>query len=158
MLLNSSQRSQVTEAFRAGVRGVFSRGESMKSLAKCIFCVSQGQVWAGAKELCFLLEALEEALPPLLMDASGATLLTPREQQVVRAVAEGHSNREIAQRLVLTEHTIKNYLFRIFGKLNVSRRIELVRYAYSMDNADSVSSPVSHKTSAPISSAQAAYL
>jgi DNA-binding CsgD family transcriptional regulator len=59
-------------------------------------------------------------------------LLSRREVEVVRCVAEGLSNREIAQRLGLTEHTVKNYLFRIFDKLGVSKRVEVVLYAYSL--------------------------
>jgi DNA-binding Lrp family transcriptional regulator len=53
-------------------------------------------------------------------------------------VAEGLSNREIAQRLGLTEHTVKNYLFRIFDKLGVSKRVEVVLYAYSLGSAPDV--------------------
>jgi two-component system nitrate/nitrite response regulator NarL len=135
MLVDSSERSQVVEAFRAGARGVFSRSESLKSLAKCIFCVSQGQIWANSKELKFLLEALGEALPLRVIDARGTELLSRREQEVVRCVAEGLSNREIAQRLGLTEHTVKNYLFRIFDKLGVSKRVEVVLYAYSLSSS-----------------------
>ena len=142
MLLDSSERSQVVEAFRAGARGVFSRSESLKSLAKCILCVSQGQVWASSKELRFLLEALGEALPLRVIDARGTELLSRREQEVVRCVAEGLSNREIAQRLGLTEHTVKNYLFRIFDKLGVSKRVEVVLYAYSLGSVPDVLSPV----------------
>lgn len=132
LLLDSSERSHVVEAFRAGARGVFSRSDSLKSLAKCIQCVSEGQVWANSKELRFILEALGEALPLRVIDARGAELLSRREQEVVRCVAEGLSNREIAQRLGLTEHTVKNYLFRIFDKLGVSKRVEVVLYAYSL--------------------------
>lgn len=135
MLLDSSERSQVVEAFRSGARGVFSRAESLKSLAKCIVCVNQGQVWADSKELRYLLEALGEALPLRVIDARGTELLSRREQEVVRCVAEGLSNREIAQRLGLTEHTVKNYLFRIFDKLGVSKRVEVVLYAYSLSSA-----------------------
>jgi DNA-binding NarL/FixJ family response regulator len=134
MLIDSSERSHVVEAFRAGARGVFSRSESLKSLAKCIHCVNLGQVWANSKELRYLLEALGEALPMRVIDARGAALLSRREQEVVRCVAEGLSNREIAQRLGLTEHTVKNYLFRIFDKLGVSKRVEVVLYAYSLGN------------------------
>jgi DNA-binding NarL/FixJ family response regulator len=140
MLLDTSDRSQVVEAFRAGCRGVFSRSESMKLLAKCIYCVSQGQVWANSRELLYLLEALGEALPLRMINAKGAALLSRREQEVVRCVAEGLSNREIAQRLGLTEHTVKNYLFRIFDKLGVSKRVEVVLYAYSLGSADAPSS------------------
>jgi DNA-binding NarL/FixJ family response regulator len=132
MLLDVSERSHVVESFRAGARGVFSRSESLKSLAKCIHCVSQGQVWANSKELRYLLEALGEALPMRMIDSRGAALLSKREQEVVRCVAEGLSNREIADRLGLTEHTVKNYLFRIFDKLGVSKRVEVVLYAYSL--------------------------
>lgn len=134
MLLDHSDRSLVVEAFRVGARGVFCRSESMKALAKCIQRVSEGQVWANSKELRFLLEALGEALPMRIVDTRGAGLLSRREQEVVRCVAEGLSNREIAQRLGLTEHTVKNYLFRIFDKLGVSKRVEVVLYAYSMGN------------------------
>ena len=134
MLLDSAERGLVVEAFRAGARGVFSRNESLKSLAKCIYCVHQGQVWANSKELRYLLDALGEALPLRVVDAKGTELLSRREQEVVRCVAEGLSNREIAQRLGLTEHTVKNYLFRIFDKLGVSKRVEVVLYAYSLGN------------------------
>jgi len=144
MLLDTSERSQVVEAFRAGARGVFSRAESLKSLAKCICCVHEGQVWADSKELRYLLEALGEALPLRVIDARGTELLSRREQEVVRCVAEGLSNREIAQRLGLTEHTVKNYLFRIFDKLGVSKRVEVVLYAYSLSSAPEVVPSTSH--------------
>jgi len=132
MLLDASERNQVVEAFRAGSRGVFCRSESLLSLARCIQCVSDGQIWANSKELRYLLEALGEALPLRVVDTRGAALLSRREVEVVRCVAEGLSNREIAQRLGLTEHTVKNYLFRIFDKLGVSKRVEVVLYAYSL--------------------------
>jgi DNA-binding NarL/FixJ family response regulator len=132
MLLDLSERNQVVEAFRAGARGVFCRSESLLSLARCIQCVSEGQIWANSRELRYLLEALGEALPLRVVDTRGTALLSRREVEVVRCVAEGLSNREIAQRLGLTEHTVKNYLFRIFDKLGVSKRVEVVLYAYSL--------------------------
>jgi len=132
MLLDSSERDSVLEAFRAGASGVFSRNESLKSLAKCICCVNQGQVWASSKELRYLLAALGEGLPMRVIDAKGRDLLSRREQEVVRSVAEGLSNREIGVRLGLTEHTVKNYLFRIFDKLGVSKRVEVALYAYNL--------------------------
>lgn len=141
MLIDASERGQIVEAFRAGARGVFCRSEALKALAKCIYCVSQGQVWASSKELRYLLDALGEALPLRVIDPRVGTLLSKREQEVVRCVAEGLSNREIAQRLSLTEHTVKNYLFRIFDKLGVSKRVEVVLYAYSLGNAGEVTAP-----------------
>jgi two-component system nitrate/nitrite response regulator NarL len=129
MLLDSSERTPVVEAFRAGARGVFCRTESLKLLAKSIRCVHEGQIWANSTELQFLLEAMSEPVPMKFLSASGDALLSAREVDVVRCVAEGLSNREIAQRLTLREHTVKNYLFRIFDKLGVSSRVEVVLYA-----------------------------
>ena len=131
MLLDSSERTTVIEAFRSGARGVFFRTESLKSLAKCILCVHSGQVWASSGELHYLLEAIAEPVPMRFCGVSGNALLSARELDVVRCVAEGLSNREIAHRLTLREHTVKNYLFRIFDKLGVSSRVEVVLYALS---------------------------
>jgi DNA-binding CsgD family transcriptional regulator len=67
-----------------------------------------------------------------LLDSRGQAILSKREQEVVACVAEGLSNREIASRLKLTEHTVKNYLFRIFDKLGVSSRVEVVLYVFRL--------------------------
>lgn len=134
MLLDSSERTPVIEAFRAGARGVFCRTESLKQLAKSIKCVHEGQIWASSSELHYLLEAMSEPVPMSFMNANGDALLSARELDVVRCVAEGLSNREIAQRLSLREHTVKNYLFRIFDKLGVSSRVEVVLYALGNQN------------------------
>lgn len=129
MLLDASERALVVDAFRSGARGVFSRTEPLKLLAKSIRCVHEGQIWASSTELQFLLEAMAEPAPMSFVSANGDALLSARELDVVRCVAEGLSNREIAQRLSLREHTVKNYLFRIFDKLGVSSRVEVVLYA-----------------------------
>jgi DNA-binding NarL/FixJ family response regulator len=65
------------------------------------------------------------------VDSDGANLLTKREEDLVRAVADGSSNRDIARKLNLSEHTVKNYIFRIFDKVGVSNRVELALYALS---------------------------
>jgi len=62
-------------------------------------------------------------------ELEGPRALSQREQQITRLVAEGQSNRQISQQLQLSEHTVKNYLFRIFEKLGVTTRVELTLYA-----------------------------
>ena len=64
-----------------------------------------------------------------VLSANGENLLTSREEQVVALVADGLSNRNVAAELGLSEHTVKKYLFRIFEKLGISSRVELVLYA-----------------------------
>jgi two-component system, NarL family, nitrate/nitrite response regulator NarL len=130
LLMDSFNPQAVVHAFRSGANGVFSRTESSKNLAKCIHSVYQGQVWANSAELRCVIEALRESEPMRLVDSGGEAILSKREQDVVRCVAEGQSNREIASSLGLTEHTVKNYLFRIFDKLGVSSRVEVVLYVY----------------------------
>jgi two-component system, NarL family, nitrate/nitrite response regulator NarL len=129
VLLDSSQHDLVVEAFWCGALGVFLRSGSIKNLSKCISCVYSGQVWASSQELRLVLQALTHAMPPRLVNSVGAELLTHREQDVVRCLGEGLSNREVARRLGISEHTVKNYLFHIFDKLGVSSRVEVALYA-----------------------------
>jgi DNA-binding NarL/FixJ family response regulator len=130
VLVESYDRELVVSAFRCGARGVFSISQtSFRALCKCIHRVASGQVWANTEQMDYLLELISEVRSLRVFDASGRRILSPREEQVVAAVAEGLSNREVARELKLSEHTVKKYLFRIFEKLGVSTRVELVLYA-----------------------------
>ena len=130
LLLDRTERELVVQAFRGGALGVFDRSQShFDRLCKCIGCVHRGQIWANTEQLKFVLDAVAQAPSPWVADADGITLLTKREEDLVRLVADGLGNREIARKLSLSEHTIKNYMFRIFDKLGISNRVELVLYA-----------------------------
>lgn len=131
MLLNSGERDLVIDAFRFGARGVFTRAHSIEALPKCISAVRNGQVWANNDQIEFLLELVMRLRPQQTVKPGGMALLTQREQDVVRLVAEGMRNEEISQRLNVTEHTVRNYICRIFDKLGLSSRVELVLYAVS---------------------------
>lgn len=131
VLIEESTSEMVTGSFAAGARGIFSRTQPLETLIKCVHAVHSGQVWANSNEMRLVLDTFAEATPKVLTDSKGVALLSKREQEVVRCVTEGLSNREIAARLKLSEHTIKNYIFRIFDKLGVSTRVEMVLYAFS---------------------------
>lgn len=131
MLLQNSKPERVVNAFRDGARGVFYRSHSLKSLSKCIQTVHQGQIWANNEDLEHLIRALSQLRPLHLQNSAGMPLLTRREEDVVRLVADGLKNREIAQRLQVKEHSIRNYIYRIFEKLGVSSRVELILYVFS---------------------------
>jgi DNA-binding NarL/FixJ family response regulator len=129
VLLEASEPELVVNAFRAGAKGIFCRAGSFEALCKCIRTVHKGQIWATSEELQSVMDVLTRAAPLQMTNFSGAGLLTKREEQVVHLVAEGLTNNEIASKLNLSAHTIKNYVFRIFDKLGISNRVELVIYA-----------------------------
>jgi DNA-binding NarL/FixJ family response regulator len=130
LLLESFERDLVVNAFRSGARGLFCFAVSpFRALCRCIQVVHRGQIWATAQQINYLIDLVTQVPSLRVVNANGNTLVTPREEQVVALVAEGLSNREIAQELGLSEHTVKKYLFRIFDKLGISTRVELVLYA-----------------------------
>src|SRR5215831_18976727 len=130
LLLDEDNREVVIEAFRSGAVGVCERDKSSNHLCKCIRCVSGGQVWASSRQLRYILEALAQGLPPLVTNSKGQILLSRREHEIVSKVAEGMKNREIAELLQVSEHTVKNHLFRIFDRLGISSRAELILYLH----------------------------
>ena len=130
LLAESYNRDLVVSAFRSGARGIFCLTDShFRLLCRCIQRVAEGQIWANTEQISFLLDLVSEAPSLRVLNSNGRQLLTPREEQVVALVAEGLSNRDTARELNLSEHTIKKYLFRIFDKLGISSRVELVLYA-----------------------------
>jgi len=132
VLLEVPDRDSVVSAFRSGARGLFCFSRyPFRLLCKCIQSVYQGQIWASSEQLHLLLEELAQVPSLRIVNSHGHKLLTPREEQVVALVADGLTNRETACELNISEHTVKKYLFRIFDKLGISSRVELVLYAMS---------------------------
>jgi DNA-binding NarL/FixJ family response regulator len=130
LLLDAPDRDEVVNAFRSGARGLFSFSDStFRLLCKCIQTVHDGQIWASNEQMGYLIDAVTQVPSLRVVNSRGRNLLTPREQQVVALVADGLSNRGVAHELGLSEHTVKKYLFRIFDKIGVSTRVELVLYA-----------------------------
>ena len=119
------------KGFRGGARGIIYRSHFLKALSKCIETVHKGQIWASNEDLEHLINALTHIEPLHFNNSEGTPLLTRREEDVVRLVADGMKNREIAERLNVSEHSIRNYLYRIFDKLGVSSRVELILYAFN---------------------------
>ncbi|HUN84843.1 MAG TPA: response regulator transcription factor, partial [Terracidiphilus sp.] len=130
LLFEHSEEHLIEAAFRAGAKGVLSLSNSgFDMLRKCVEKVHAGEVWANSAQLVQVLSALAQHAPLRVLNAEGVRLLTKREEDVVRLVEEGMTNRQIARELHLSEHTVRNNLFRIFDKLGVSTRVELALYA-----------------------------
>jgi two-component system nitrate/nitrite response regulator NarL len=128
LLTGTANRQQVVESIRLGARGVVLKDASLDVLIKSIRHVMLGNYWVGHERIGDLIEgvhaaeAAREARRP-------AETLTRRELDIMRAVAEGATNKEIGTRFNLSEQTVKNHLSTIFDKVGVSSRLELALYA-----------------------------
>ena len=125
VLLDSQKSEDVVEAFRAGARGIFSRDSSVEMFCKCMHRVHQGEIWADSRGVALAIDALAST-PVFGTGKNCINLLSKREFEVVQCLVQGLTNREIADRMGLSQHTVKNYLFRVFDKLGVSSRVELL--------------------------------
>jgi DNA-binding NarL/FixJ family response regulator len=126
LVMGAPDRKLILDAFRYGVDGVFNRTNPFEHLCKAIESVARGQIWANTMELHHVLDAFALTPKPRPLDPNVESHITKREAAVVRLAVEGLSNREIGRQLSLTEHSVKNYMFRVFDKLGVSNRVELV--------------------------------
>jgi len=125
LVVDSFQPEVVNQAVIAGAKGVFVRGKGgIKLLHRCIRIVYEGGLWLPGEMLAHL--ALRKPPAFTFRDALGHEILTARQKELVSFVASGLSNREIAGEMHVSEHTIKNYLLRIFDKVGVSSRAELI--------------------------------
>jgi DNA-binding NarL/FixJ family response regulator len=132
LLLDNYDRELVVNTLRAGARGLFCLASMpFKSLCRCITSVHQGQYWTNTEQMRYVIDALSMGPSARLINSRGQVLLTPREEQTVSLVTEGLNNREIARELNLKENTVKKSLLRMYDKLGVSNRVELVLYALS---------------------------
>jgi len=140
VLLTSTEGELIRESFHAGARGVLVRDDPTDVIIECLHCVSRGRVWARIDQFACFLEfvgqygAARAVVDPTLMES-----LTRREVALIECVAKGLTNREIASRLHLSEHTVRNYLFRVFRKLGVSNRAELVSSALHRSKSEDLS-------------------
>lgn len=125
-LLERSAQDEVIAAFRCGAKGVFCRNNPLAEFRSCIERVSRGEIWASGVETEYLLEALRSAPSCDGIDSDKVRMLSKREIQVAECAVQGYSNKQIAEQFQLSEHTVKNYLSRIFDKLGVSTRFELL--------------------------------
>ena len=112
---------------RRGVRGVVSKHQGRDTLFKAIEKVRGGEVWL---ERTTIAAALKELTRPRPGPGQERATLTRREREIVRWMADGLKNRQIAERLTISEATVRNHLSSIFAKLNVSSRTELAVYAH----------------------------
>lgn len=126
LLSDVTESETIVEAVRLGARGLVLKDSPPAHLYKCIRCVAAGQYWFGRDQIPAVIDGLRRtrARPALPVET-----LTPREIDVIIGVADGATNRAIAEQLGLSDQTVKNHLSHIYDKVGVSSRLELAIYA-----------------------------
>ncbi len=127
MLTTFDLDEYVYDALRAGASGFLLKHASPDELAAAVRVVAAGDALLAPSITRRLVEDFARVRPVLPVKAVD---LTPRETDVLRLVARGQSNREIAATLVLAEQTVKTHVSRILTKLNLRDRAQAVVYAY----------------------------
>jgi DNA-binding NarL/FixJ family response regulator len=126
LLTAALDEEDLLAAVRAGVPGVVLKEMAPQLLVQCIRKVHAGEKWI---ERVSTRQALEKMLRREAGAREMAAVLTPREIDIVRMVAQGLHNKAIADRLSIGEGTVKTHLHNIYEKLNVDSRLALLRYA-----------------------------
>ena len=120
------------EALKSGAMGLVLKEKAAEVLLKAIDKVNQGEVWFDRTTMGSVLSEMSRRGGRAGADSEGGkiTSLTAREREVVTLIGEGLKNRQIAERLFISETTVRHHLTSVFDKLGVADRLELVIYAY----------------------------
>jgi DNA-binding NarL/FixJ family response regulator len=123
------------EAVRLGAVGIVLKEQSPQVLFKAIHKVYAGEVWLDRAMMASVLAELGRRRSDGHLDPEAVKIatLTDRERDVVALIGEGLKNKHIAERLSISETTVRHHLTSIFDKLGVADRLELMKYAYEHD-------------------------
>ena len=126
VMAEAPAEAAAVEALKRGARGYCALTTDPAVLGKAIQLVQQGEIWVGRKIVPRLLDELM-SLHTARPERTDAELqrLTRREQQISELIAIGISNKEVADKLSITERTVKAHLTHIFRKLGLSSRVQL---------------------------------
>ncbi len=130
LIIDKQDECQELIALRMGVRGIICESVDQSEFIRSIKSVFSGKLWIRQyileKFVLDLLPKLEANEEPQNKEYSN--LLTKRELDIIKLVVSGYKNKEIGERLFVTEKTVKNHLSSIFKKLKIKKRVELYKY------------------------------
>lgn len=135
LVLSMCSDNLASQALQFGARGFIEKTCEPDDLVRAIKQVHAGELVVGSGAVDLVLEKLNGST-----DATPVCgVLTPREIDVLKLVAAGRTNPEIARELYITEHTVKGHLARILGKLGLDNRVQLAIYAIQQNMVDNPS-------------------
>jgi DNA-binding NarL/FixJ family response regulator len=135
VLTASDDKNEFVQAMKLGTSGIVLKQTATELLIKSIRKVHAGEIWLDSHTTAAVIRQFVAAEEPLAPPAPPAARererspLSQREREIVALVAQGFKNKEMAEKMFISEQTVKNHLHNIFDKLGVSDRLELALYA-----------------------------
>jgi DNA-binding NarL/FixJ family response regulator len=135
VLTASDDKNEFVQAMKLGTSGIVLKQTATELLIKSIRKVHAGEIWLDSHTTAAVIRQFVAAdePPPPAPTAPGRererSPLSQREREIVALVAQGFKNKEMAEKMFISEQTVKNHLHNIFDKLGVSDRLELALYA-----------------------------
>ena len=135
VLTASDDQHDFVETLKRGTSGIVPKWAATETLVSCIRHVHAGEMWLDPQTTAAVIHqfvASADASGPGESPGHDGSQLSPREREIVALVTQGFKNQDIAEKLSIAAQTVKNYLAKIFDKLNVTDRLELALYAVSI--------------------------
>ncbi len=132
----SEDKNEYVQAMKLGCSGIVLKQTDPKLIAKSIRKVAGGEIWLDSNTTAAVMRQFASNDGPVIggtpspaVKARERNPLSQREREIVALVAQGYKNKEMAEKMFISEQTVKNHLHNIFDKLGVSDRLELALYA-----------------------------
>jgi two-component system nitrate/nitrite response regulator NarL len=131
VLTASEDKNEFVQAMKLGCSGIVLKQTATELIVKSIRKVYSGEIWLDSHTTAAVMRQF--ASPADALGGNGKARerspLSTREREIVQLVAQGYKNKEMAEKMFISEQTVKNHLHNIFDKLGVSDRLELALYA-----------------------------
>ena len=132
VLTASEDKNEFVQAMKLGCSGIVLKQTAAELIIKSIRKVHAGEIWLDSHTTAAVMRQFASPAEPSLaagMRSRDRSPLSQREREIVALVAQGYKNKEMAEKMFISEQTVKNHLHNIFDKLGVSDRLELALYA-----------------------------
>jgi len=132
---SSDSKDEFVEAMKLGCSGILLKEASTSLIEKSIVKVRDGEIWLDSNTTAAVIRQFASPTEtPSVSNNGSKTIreraqLSQREREIIVLIAQGYKNKEIAEKMFITEQTVKNHLHNVFDKLGVSDRLELALYA-----------------------------
>jgi DNA-binding NarL/FixJ family response regulator len=131
---DSDDKAEFVQAMRLGCSGIISKQTAPQMIVKCIRKVHGGEIWLDSCTTAAVMVEFADSgviATPECVRSQNQPSISKRERDIVQLVAQGLKNKDIAEKLFISEQTVKNHMHNVFDKLGVSDRLELALYTIS---------------------------